>query len=241
MWTSKTKSLQQPEKLKNVLVLHGHNASADYLAAQHLNNAVAPNCDSSDCLTGKDDMSIMEGFRSPDGIQYHHFKHKMIANYPSDDCNIAPCIDALEKYISKRGEKLDAIVVTAPYGTNYESANTIRWLASMKERFPDVKVLVDGYSPYTVTVPENLKGKTPEGYMAEVCANHFAIPNKKSAEINTAIKKVVITRDTKDYTLAAPIDMMPVNTSYVKNADLLRTLLNMPPYKEAGAGTNRNR
>lgn len=236
MWSKKlTKAAPDPATLRNVLVLHSHNASADYLGTQPLNSLVAPNFDSSDCIIGKDDMTFMEGLRSPDGIQFHHFKHKVITSNPKDSRNIAPYIDALEKYINDRGEKLDAIVVTAPYGTNYENEEAIKWLGDMKKRFPDVKVLVDGYSPRKIEVPTSLRNKTPEQYVAEERARVFAVAEAPEAEINTAIKKAIITKSSAGYSLAAPVDLMPVNQSYTKNADLLRDLIGMKPYKATGA------
>lgn len=233
IWTKGAKNLQ-PEKLKNVLVLHSHNASADYLSTQPTKSPMAPNLDSYAGLTGEDDVSFLHGLRSPDGIQYHHFKHKVITDNPSDGRNINPCIDTLQKYISGRDEALDAIVVTAAYGTDHQNAKTIDWLKEMKDRFPGVKVLVDGYLPRTVSVPEGLKRKTPEEYIAKEFGRNFAIPNNPDAEIDNMIKKVVITQGNPNYTLAEPIDMMPVNDSYADKADLLRKLIGMSPYKEAG-------
>jgi hypothetical protein len=209
---------EEGRKLKNVLVLHSHNASADYLDEQFL-AGYGPNLSSWDDNSGGiDPRLLVKEFQSPDGIQFHHFKNKDIWNDSSNQDTIAPCIDALERYIKERNEKLDAIVVTAPYGTNYENAETIAWLSGMKERFPGVKILVHGYSARAIDVEES--------------RNRFAIPKSPEHETEFNRKPVVITQDNPNYILAKPVDMMPVNAPYSEIPNQLRALLGMPPYQE---------
>jgi hypothetical protein len=180
---------------------------------------------------GIDPRLLVKEFQSPDGIQFHHFINKDIWNDSSNEHTIAPCIDALERYIKERNEKLDAIVVTAPYGTNYENAETIAWLSDMKERFPGVKILVDGYIARTIDV-EGVTEEHKADYIARESRNRFAIPKSPEHETEFNRKPVVITQDNPNYILAKPVDMMPVNAPYSEIPNQLRALLDMPPYQE---------
>lgn len=232
MWTRKHQPTPTPatRKLKNVLVLHSHNASADYMSAEDFNSTMAPNLSNWDDDANKIDEDYLHPLQTKDGIQFFHFKHRVITDNPSDSRTIAPCMDALEAHLASRGEKLDAIVVPAAYGTNYQNAESIKWLMEMKKRFPDTKVLVDGYLPESDTI-EQIRTRVTKNpnYVSNVMASRFAIPKKPEAVINNGIDEAMITQDHPDYILAAPIDLMRVNSYSSDNPKILRELVGMPP------------
>lgn len=233
MWQQKISDEREEKPKKNVLVFYCHNASASYLAQQPLIDkfGMAPNYDSWDDETSALDLNHLEPLSSPDGIQFWHFKHRT-GTTPNAYDTIYPCIDAMEQYITEHGEKLDAIVLVAGLDKDCQNEEGILWLKEMKQRFPNVKILADGFHPYQKTLGDLQKEKASNpDYPANVIRSTFAFPLNDEAIVHDGITKVVIQQNDPRYTLAEPIDRMIVNGRFAEQADQLRDMLHIPPYR----------
>jgi hypothetical protein len=213
--------------MKHVVVLYSHNFSADFLAEQRLNDkfGMAPNYDSTDIFNEPDGFgkTVKESLQSVDGIQFHQFKHcqpQHDKSRPLNDRNIEVWVEKLRASLP-HGETIDAVVI--PQGFGIESEANLRWIKEMKQQFPKLKVMVE--DPI-------LSYDRPDARRA----NRFAEPLSEAAQINTMIRKAVITRDNPNYALAEGIDVATRNINDTALANALREMLGMEPLQEVKRG-----
>lgn len=236
MWRDEIANKCEEKSKKNVLVFYCHNSSASYLAQQPLLDkwGMAPNLDSWDNQTNSLCLNNFKLLSSPDGIQFWHFKNR--TGTTADACgSIYPCVDAMEKYINERGEKLDAIVLVSGLDKDCQNEEGIQWLKEMKRRFSGVKVLTYDFIPYLKTLGDlqQEKGANPD-YPANVIRSTFAFPLDAKAIIDNRAKEADIKQGDPNYVLAEPIDRMIVNGRFTKQVNQLREFISMPPYQAIG-------
>lgn len=215
-----------PKKMKNVLVLYSHNASADFLSTQHLKNDFSSNLDTARCMESPDP-ELMDGFSTDDGIQFFHFKRAYREYHPEE---FDARMEWMKHYIEARGEQLDAIVLPASYGHNYENEAFLEQLKEMKAVFPGVKVLAC-YAPSKLYEDDTQVSRT------FTYANSFAVDESPLPKNDYHDKRhpYPITKETPGYRLAGPIDMLCDSMSGHID-DQLRALIDLPPYAAKSRG-----
>lgn len=226
--------------MKNVLVFYSHNLSASYLADMQLDDPIelAPNFDSSDIIREinvaannnqphalNNRKSALACLCSVDGIQFHHIKNdgpRHDVSLPIRENSFEVRVAEMEEYIAAKGEKLDAIVL--PTNANhYES--TFRWLREMRERHPQVKILVEkNYIPYQPSSEPRYEEK-------------FVEPLSKEDELTWAGADAVIKSGTAGYQLNTDVvDIVTCNVDSATRANALRGMLGMEPLKAPACG-----
>jgi len=213
--------------MKHVVVLYSHNFSAGYLSEQRLRDkfGMGPNFDSAAIFKEPEGFgkTVKESLQSEDGIQFYQFKHCEPQHDKTrvlDDQNIEVWIEKLRRFLPQ-GETIDAVVI--PQGYGMENKTNLRWIKEMKQQFPELKVMVQ--DPI-------LSYDRPE----EDLADRFAAPRSEADQINTMIRKAIITRDNPKYALADGIDMATKNIYGLALAKALRGMLGMQPLQEVKQG-----
>ncbi len=249
MTFAETIQAPRPEKMKNVIVWYSHNASADYISGDKLPNgicSIAGNYCSTESFREKPEdtkehsgfATVRDSLQTSDGIQYWHFKHKSpLYDTPWDEGVQQP--DDLRYWINKldetlqsegKGETIDAIVV--PIGLSLtESPSCINFINELKERYPNIKVIV--HQPRLTLANETEQ------------ARRFAWAEQDSGSVDNGIQKVIAKRQAdgsvkgdngEAYRFQPGVDMITLNHTFngSMRQNALRDLLGMERLQEHG-------
>ncbi len=224
--------------MKNVVVLYNHNLSAGYLASEPLKDPTDMAGDFCtthimNCLKDPDHAvrqnakERLDALQTTDGIQFHHFKEKKPypkdRDFPSDSIN--PWIDRLEAFVAQKGESIDGLVI--PYGK--ENSHAVTWIKELKERFPQIKILVTNCD-LSALLPES--EESAPGDEARQRASRYVVPETPEAVIDRGIVRATIKAGDAGYTLAEGVDAVTKNQKELVVSNLLRDLLGMERIRE---------
>ncbi|MFZ4125553.1 MAG: hypothetical protein ACOYJ2_05725 [Rickettsiales bacterium] len=226
--------------MKHVVVVHSHNFSAWFLGGQKLKNSFAVNFNSCDFVdrslreseeVDEDSTSLEEyhqGLQSEDGIQFYHFKKKVPkAEMPFTEEALQYWIQKLEESLPE-GHSLDGIVIPCGYIDKTPPEAMINWLKEIKQRWPNLKVMV--------TEPHISLRTGDEAADKKAADSSYVTAASQEAADNPHFVGKVITKEDKEYQLHEMIDVATNNLSPEKTAGVLRDMLGMPDLPDLSKG-----
>jgi hypothetical protein len=217
--------------MKHVLVLDSHNSSVPFLQAQGLKH---PDALRSLQLDTEKLFKRPELLQSVDGIQFYHFTQK----FPATNAGHFTGFEHLDKHLQiidaqiakhnkvnrwkpDRQEQLDAVVI--PDGI-LEKPSTFRWLARLREQWPDLKVLV--VNPPIHAVSDPLRDDVYVQALHDAVPPNFTDPHFHASDRNPYVP---VQHNATNFRLHPAVDMATPNLrSQLDNALLLRHLVGLP-------------
>jgi hypothetical protein len=217
--------------MKHVLVIDSHNTARPFIEEQGLKHPLA---------LRDHVMDFEKLFRRPelmqstDGIQFYLFPHK----FPATNAGHFTGFEHLDKHLAiiesriashnkvnrwkpDRQEQLDAVVL--PEGI-IEKPSTLRWLERVKERWPNLKVLVTNPPIHAPTDP--LRDDVFVQALHDSIPPNFTDPHYHPTDRNPYVP---VQHNATNFKLAPCVDMATPNLrSHSENGLLLRNLIGLP-------------
>ena len=230
--------------MKHVIVIDSHNTARPFIEAQGLKHPAALKDKQLDYEKLFKRPELMQ---SVDDIQFYLFPHKFPvtnAGHFTGFEHLDKHVEIIEQQIERKNytnrrvasrrpdlqESLDAIVF--PEGM-IEKASTLRWLERVKEKWPNLKVLVTNPPIHAATDP--LRDDVYVQALHDRVPPNFTDPHYYPTDKNPYVP---VQHNATNFRLAAPIDIATPNLrSHRENGLILRHMLGLP--MQIGAAQSR--